>query len=76
MHLDTNITFVMEALKEDRRWLLLGYLEMLEKCPPNGRIVHNAVQKITVLRLCLQLSVDIDTKAEEQIKGIIKELYR
>ena len=66
----------MKKLDQARRWLLLGYLDLLEK-PPNGygALVHRAANKITGLRSCLRIGVDLDPAWENDIKDVIRGIY-
>ena len=63
------------ALSQDRKYSLLGYVDILEKAPPNGASVHDLKQEITVLRLHLQLGWDITKDFEEKVKGTIRRIY-
>lgn len=65
----------MLPLTLNRYFVLQGYLELLTKCIPNGRLNHTIAQKVVVLRLSLRIQRDIDPATEEEIKGLIRGVY-
>ena len=65
----------MKKLTYERKYLLLGYKDMLDKAPPNGRLIHEVTSKRTGLYLCLKAQADIDATYEMRVKDLIRELY-
>jgi hypothetical protein len=62
-------------LSEARFYQLKGYYNLLETAPPNGRLVHDIKQKMTVLAICIQAGFDVESRHEEEIKDMIRDLY-
>lgn len=66
----------MKKLEEARRWVLKGYLDILERAPNGyGRMVHRAAQKVCILRLCLHLDTDLEDEWETEIRDVIRGVY-
>ncbi len=65
----------MTQLTIGRRYLLIGYLDIIERATPNARVAHERAQKITALRLALQVDFDLPDGYELEVKRLIRELY-
>ena len=59
-------------LTYDRRIYLLGLNAILETLPASGAYIHALRQRITVIRLCLQLDHDLPVGEEERCKRLIR----
>lgn len=59
----------------ERRIFLLGLYNLLERAPGSGACVHKAKQYLTVLRMRLEMGMDIAASYENEIKKVISRLY-
>lgn len=52
-----------------------GYLDLLCKSPPNGRLSHDRGRLCLLLELYLRLELDIPEHVESELKAMVRELY-
>lgn len=62
-------------LNEYERYKIKGYIHILQNSIPNGRHVHLVKQKLTVLRICLEMNLPLKLECENRIKKIIRKMY-
>lgn len=66
--IDTPLSF-------ERRVMLLGFYNLLEKAPGNGACIHKTKQYLTVLRMRIAMGVDVTAGYEAEIRKVIRRLY-
>ena len=62
-------------MNDNDKYKLMGYLNILERMPPNGRTIHQVKNKIQGLRLLLDGQVQIQPEYEEAVKQLIRKNY-
>lgn len=62
-------------LSFERRMILQGYYNMFRDAKGNGGCNHKHKQFQTVLKIRLEMGMDISQEYENQIKQVIRRLY-
>lgn len=75
MRTDSYHHVMEKPLAWDRRVMLLGYYNMLERAPGNGACIHDTKQYMTVLKARIEMGIDISNEYEVKIKKVISRLY-
>lgn len=62
-------------MTDSDRYLIKGYLSLLETATPNARHIHRVKNKITALRFHLKLGMPLAKSYEEEIKALVHDMY-